>query len=171
MEMPQLAFDAPIAGQSLTAGPGDRPWRNPPQFATPEDALEFYIPKLLDPQYSDKLLDILEMGTPITVIANALQSVMVMEGKHSLDVGMLVMPVLVELIEIIAMNANIDYVKGTDSSSADEEKLSEEKITKVIAKLKLEDGEKMIENVEKEMPKGEEIEEEEPKGLMARRQQ
>ena len=29
----------------------------------------------------------------------------------------------------------------------------------------------MIENVEKETPKGEEIEEEEPQGLMARRQQ
>ena len=69
------------------------------------------------------------------------------------------------------MNAKIDYVKGTGSSSADEERLSEEKITRVIAKLKLEDGEKMIENVEKETPKGEEIEEEEPKGLMARRQQ
>ena len=157
--MPQLALDAPIAGQSLTAAPGDRPWRNPSQFATPEEALEFYVPKILEPEYSDKLLDILEMGTPITVIANALQSVMVMEGKHSLDVGMLVMPVLVELIEIIAINAKIDYIKGTGVSSTDEEKLSEEKITKVIAKLKLEDGKKLIESVEKES-----------KGLMTRRQ-
>lgn len=167
--MPQLALDAPIAGQSLTAAPGDRPWRNPPQFATPEEALEFYIPKILEPEYSDKLLDILEMGTPITVIANALQSVMVMEGKHSLDVGMLVMPVLVELIEIVAINAKIDYIKGTGVSSTDEEKLSEEKITKVIAKLKLEDGKKLIESVEKEAPEGEEIEKE-SKGLMTRRQ-
>lgn len=170
MEFPQLAFDAPIAGQSLTAAPGDRPWRNPPQFATPEDALEFYIPKLLDPQYSTKLIDILEMGTPITVIANALQSVMVMEGKHTLDVGMLIMPVLVELIEIIAMNANIDYVKGTNETSPEEQAVAEEKISKIVAKLKLKGVDTDIETVEAE-PTDDEDMQEEPKGLMARRQQ
>ena len=170
MEFPQLAFDAPIAGQSLTAAPGDRPWRNPPQFATPEDALEFYIPKLLDPQYSTKLIDILEMGTPITVIANALQSVMVMEGKHTLDVGMLIMPVLVELIEIIAMNANIDYIKGTNETSPEEQAVAEEKISKIVAKLKLKGVDTDIETVDAEPTDDEDVQEE-PKGLMARRQQ
>ena len=45
-ELPQLSIDAPIAGQSLTTEPGNRPWENPPQYTTVEEALEYYIHKL-----------------------------------------------------------------------------------------------------------------------------
>ena len=40
------AFDAPIPGQSLTSAPKNRPWRNPPQLAKVEDAMEYYLPRL-----------------------------------------------------------------------------------------------------------------------------
>jgi len=165
MEMPEISLDAPIPGQSLTAPLGDRPWQNPAQYATPEEALEFYIPKILDPIYSDQILDVLETGMPITVIANALQSVMVMEGKHTIDVGILVAPVLIELIELIAENAGIKYVKGTDAPEGDKEKISEAKISKVIAKLKSAEGEKAVTQEEPVVDK----EQDEPTGLMARR--
>ena len=165
MEMPEVSTDAPIPGQSLTAPLGDRPWQNPPQYATPEEALEFYIPKILDPIYADQILDVLETGIPITVIANALQSVMVMEGKHTVDVGILVSPVLIELIELVAENAGIKYVKGTDAPDDDKEKISEAKISKVLAKLKNSEGEETKIQEEPVISK----EQEEPKGLMGRR--
>ena len=50
MELPELSFDAPIAGQSLTAETGNRNWQQPPQFTTVEQAVEHYLPKLLDPK-------------------------------------------------------------------------------------------------------------------------
>ena len=56
-----LSIDAPIPGQSLTAPLGDRPWQNPPEYVEVEDALEYYIPKVLDPEFSVELLDIIEM--------------------------------------------------------------------------------------------------------------
>ena len=36
-------IDAPIAGQSLTAELGNRPWQQPPQYTTVEEALQFYM--------------------------------------------------------------------------------------------------------------------------------
>jgi len=38
----------------------------------------------------------------------------VMEGKHTIDVGMLLLPVLVELIMMIGDTAKIDYTTGMD---------------------------------------------------------
>ena len=42
------------------------------------------------------------MGVPVTTKANTIQLSGVMEGKHSIDVGMLAIPVLMELIMFMA---------------------------------------------------------------------
>mgnify|MGYP003122748513 CR=1 FL=1 len=165
---PEVGLDAPIPGRSLTAPLGERPWQTPPEYTTPEDALEYYIPKILDPVYTDRLLDVLETGMPITVISNAMMTAMVMEGKHSVDVGILVMPVVIELIELVAMNAGIKYNKGTDA--VEDESMSEAKMAKIITKLKNKQGEEMLKQTETEAK--EEIEDAdapEEKGLMSRR--
>ena len=133
-----------------------------------EDALEYYIPKILDPVYTDRLLDILETGIPITVLVNTLQTAMVMEGKHTIDVGVLVMPVLIELIELVAMNAGIDFVKGTEET--ENEKLSEEKMAKIIRRIKDKEGEALLKETEESFKEDvAEVSEPEEKGLMSRR--
>lgn len=110
----QNAFDMPIAGQSLTAELGGRPWQQPYQFTTVEEALDYYIPSLESEEVSTQLLDVLEMGIPVTSIANAMQTASVMEGKHSVDVGVLVLPVLIELIMLIGDTAKVDYISGLE---------------------------------------------------------
>ena len=109
MELPQVTHDAPIAGQSLTAEVGNRPWQNPPQFANIDDAINFYVPKLLDPAFSEQLLDVIEMGVPLTTIANGMQVGGVMQGLHTIDIGILVIPVLVEMMTLIAEEEGIKY--------------------------------------------------------------
>ena len=49
VDTPSPMIDAPIPGQSLTAELGNRPWQKPPQYNTVEEALEYYIPRLTDP--------------------------------------------------------------------------------------------------------------------------
>lgn len=108
-------FDAPIPGMGMTKELGSRPWQSPPQHTTVEDAIEYYIPKLNEEVFADSLLDVLELGVPITTIANTLQMGGVMEGIHSVDVGILVIPVLMESIVYLAEEAGVDYELGTDS--------------------------------------------------------
>ena len=114
MELPQVTHDAPIAGQSLTAEVGNRPWQNPPQFAEVDDAINFYVPKLLDPAFSEQLLDVIEMGVPLTTIANGMQVGGVMQGLHTIDIGILVIPVLVEMMTLIAEEEGIEYNSGIE---------------------------------------------------------
>ena len=88
-EMQELMIDGPIPGQGLTAEYGNRPWQQPPQYNTVDQAMEFYVPRLLEPNFVEQLLDVIETGIPLSTIANAMQLGAVMEGKHSADVGIL----------------------------------------------------------------------------------
>ncbi len=112
--MMQPKLDAPIPGHSLTKELGSRPWQQPAQYTTVEDALDYYIPRLESDEVSQQLLDVLEMGIPVTTVANTMQLGSVMEGKHSVDVGMLILPVLVELIMLVADSAGIKYTTGLE---------------------------------------------------------
>ena len=92
----QPNFDAPIPGMAMTAEVGARPWQVPPQHTTLEEVLDYYIPRLSSKIFRRQLFDVLEMGVPVTTVANTLQLAGVMEGKHSVDTGLLALPVLME---------------------------------------------------------------------------
>ena len=94
-DTPQVMIDAPIAGQSLTAELGSRPWQQPPQYTTVEEALDYYIPRILEPTLQDDLMNVIELGIPLTTIAYTLQTGGSMEYKHTLDVCLLIIPVLI----------------------------------------------------------------------------
>ena len=161
-------FDAPIPGQSLTAELGARPWQQPPQYTTVEEAFEFYATKLTDPAINDSLLDALEMGTPVGPVAEILVQSGAMEGKHSIDVSILILPVLMELIAYVADEAGIEYDMGMD---IDQDVIPESKIALAVSRMKskMPQGEAVVE--EEPMVEPEAIPEEnpQPSGLMARR--
>lgn len=107
-------FNAPIPGESMTHELGARPWQQPAQYATVEEALDYYIPRFANDDVINQTADVLRMGVPVTTLANTIQLASVMEGKHSIDVGMLVLPVIMEMIMYIAEAEGIDYVSGLE---------------------------------------------------------
>lgn len=158
-------LDGPIPGQNLTAELGSRPWQTPPQFTTVEEALDYYIPRLQADEVTEQLLDVLEMGIPITTVANTMQLASVMEGKHSVDVGMLVLPVLIEMIMLIADTAGIEYETGLQK---DRTKVRGSLVSKALNRLQSEDGMEEEQPLEMEEAQ-EEIMPEVTGGLMSRR--
>ena len=156
------SFDRPTPGMSLTAELGNRPWQQPPQYSTVEEALQWYIPRLINPEMLDQLLDVMESGIPLTTIADAMQTGGVMEGKHSLDVGILMLPVLIETMAYL--EAGIEYETGSNVMD-DPDKPTDARVALAISKVRKASGEKPEEPVVKE----EEPEEEKPTGgLMSR---
>ena len=107
-------LDAPIPGQSLTHELGARPWQTPAQYTTVEEALDYYIPRFANDDVTEQLMDVLETGVPVSTLANTIQLGGVMEGKHNIDVGMLVIPVLMELIMYTADEEGIEYNTGLE---------------------------------------------------------
>ena len=107
-------FNAQIPGESMTHELGARPWQQPAQYTTVEEALDYYIPRFANDDVINQTADVLRMGVPVTTLANTIQLASVMEGKHSIDVGMLVLPVIMEMIMYIAEAEGIDYVSGLE---------------------------------------------------------
>ena len=169
VDTPSPMLDAPIAGQSLTAELGNRPWQQPPQYTTVEEALEFYVPRLANPETLDDLFDVMETGVPLTTIANAMQSAGVMQGKHSLDVGILIMPVLIETMAYLAEEAEIEYTAGSNVEVG-ADKPSQPAVALALSKVREEQGQEPEEKPMPEESEQMEMELEPPSGgLMSRR--
>ena len=168
-------FQAAVPGSSLTAEQGSRAYKKPPQYSTVDDAMDYYVTRLSSDEVADQIVSVLDMGVPVTEVANIMQMHGVMEGKHTLDMSMLMLPVLMEIIALIGDTANIDYNMGTEKSDPERSENSIVQTAKMKMETELRD--KTLEGFskDKEPEMDEEIEEEaeepvtEPTGLMARR--
>jgi len=157
----QPNLDAPIPGEGMTSELGSKPWQKPPQLADIDDVMPFYREKILNEDFIPQLLQVIELGIPLTTIANAMQSSAVMEGVHSIDVGILMLPIIVELLKHIAETNNVSYKTGIEKG----EPAMNDELTTALAMKDLKEGAgqeepMMEEEVEEELPQ--------PTGLMAR---
>ena len=160
-------LDAPIPGQSLTAELGNRPWQQPAELKTLEDAVDYYIPRLGDPTLINKTLSIIESGVSLTSIAEIFTLSGTMEGKHNVDVAVLVNPVIVEFLKGLGDLAGIKYtIDADEEDKSDVSPLDMIETEKEL--LKEEDVEELVTDTIQDNAEETEIMEE-PKGLMARR--
>ena len=160
-------LDAPIPGQSLTAELGNRPWQQPAELKTLEDAVDYYIPRLGDPTLMNKTLSIIESGVSLTSIAEIFTLSGTMEGKHNVDVAVLVNPVIVEFLKGLGDLAGIKYtIDADEEDKSDVSPLDMIETEKEL--LKEEDVEELVTDTIQDNAEETEIMEE-PKGLMARR--
>jgi len=124
-------FEGPIPGQSLTTEPKNVPWEQPSQHADPMDALEMYMKRLSEPDTMDELVDMLDIGIPISVVTNAMLSGGVMDGMHSVDTKILLKGVIATQIQTIADVVGVDYkmsMTDYDDMDAQKEALMKQKL-------------------------------------------
>lgn len=166
---PEAFLDAPIPGMSLTAEPKSRPWRRPSQVNTVDEALALYAPIFSDKKAQRMMLEQIENKIPLTSIADILVTGNAMEGRHTLDVGILVAPVLIETMITFAEMAGIEYVVGNEDRDTPE--TTEEIVNRAVRAVSdvKEDEEPMVEMMPTE-EKQEQPQEAPKKGLMARKE-
>jgi len=185
--MIEARFEAPIPGQSLTGEPRQYPWESPPELDKVEDVIKFYIDKLSSQEVMDDLFIALDEGFPLNILVKSILTTGVMEGIHSIDVSMIIAPVL---HEYILGAAKIQGVKVKERPTTKDEELSaKEKATlaasieRGLEKSPKEDmGREILEEAlsfvqggaeepeQEDMPMEEEaMPEEKPMGLMSRR--
>jgi len=149
----------------MTHEVGARPWQQPAQYTEIDDVAQFYLAKMEDEAFNDNVLNLLETKMPVTMIANALQTTGVMNGVHTIDVGMLTLPIIMEMIMFLADSEGIDYVSGTERDINSE--VMDTSIELAVDKV-ADDNDIMNEEntIEENEPM---VENEMPTGLMARR--
>lgn len=152
-----VSYTAP--GISWTAPEKSRPWLQPPQLTDISRVALYYIATISDEEMMDDMLDSLETSIPLAVIAQAMMMNGVSNGVHTLDAGILAMPVIIEMLESLALSHKVKYVIYPDDYD------KQVSVSNRVAKLA----------VEKAMNKNPVVEEEpmpeaKPTGLGSRKQ-
>jgi len=158
-------FDAPVPGTGMTHELGARPWQQPAQYTKIDEVAQLYVAQMQDEVFMENTLNLLETKMPVTMIANALQTANVMNGVHSIDVGVLSLPIIMEMIMLIADTEGIEYVTGTERNI--EAELQDSSIQAAIQQV---EDETRMAREEEPIQEEEQVEMENMStGLMARR--
>lgn len=134
-------LSGPVPGMSLTTEPGNRPWENPPQIVKIEDAVEFYADKILDPEKQDAILNAFAEDISIESMADMITTSAVMDGIHTIDLAVLINPVVQEMFRYVG---DVNGVKYTDSF----EELEKQK------RIPAHEAKKIVEDLIKDMSEG-----------------
>tara|TARA_R100000234_G_scaffold67247_1_gene41061 strand:- start:2351 stop:2893 length:543 start_codon:yes stop_codon:yes gene_type:complete len=96
-------------GHSLTDPVGKWAWDNPPQFADPNDAVDFVIDKMQQKNTQDSLLKMMAAGITIEEIVGQVAFKGFMQGMYTPDVAELIKPSVGIYLMKLATDNNIDY--------------------------------------------------------------
>lgn len=128
----EVKLDAPVPGMSLTAEPKGRPWRRPYQYSTVDEVATYYMDRMLNPEFTTGLIEQVEVGFPLALIADVFISTSTMEGVHSVDLGALVSPIVIELMKALLDAEGVSYEVGDEDDQVD---LSDKEMIKLRDEL------------------------------------
>jgi len=179
-----IIFAAPIPGQSLTTEPKGLPFERPPKIVDPIEALDLHIENITRTEALEDAFYFLEQGLTLTALVEGVLRSAVMEGLHSIDVSLIIAPVLHEYIKGLALEADVEFDEGFDNEETKKALTYERDRSRardMLNKLREETGEfpeKISSDVSPEETEKEpmmeepkaEVEQPAPQGLMARRQ-
>ena len=131
--MAVLEYSKPIPGSSLTTHKiGERQWERPPEIASVDEALKYYMQRLTDEEIIDDFMVAIESGIAINPLVKTLYMSNVMRGIHSLDVGILVAPALTEYFAALARSYDIEYKLSNKDYKKEKQEKENAKITMLL---------------------------------------
>ena len=172
VKMTEAALMAAVPGQSLTDYPKNYPWERPPEMTDPNEAIKFHIDRISDPEVIDNVLDLLEFGIPAKTLSDSMMTAAVGSGIHSIDVSLIIEPIVREFMMEAANMAGVKYKETfkPDKMTMAERASIFDDVVESIPEDKRDKGFEVVKEAAesmKEKPVEEETKEE-PKGLMAR---
>lgn len=166
------ALRAAIPGQSLTDTPKNYPWERPAEIADPNDAVKYHIDRVSEEEVIDNVLDALEFGVPAKTLSEAMMSGAVASGIHTIDVSLIIEPIVRDFIMKAADMAGIEYKEMFDPdkpSMAERVSIFADAV-EATPEAEMDKGYEVLKEASESMQEEpvEETTEEKPKGLMAR---
>lgn len=181
-------FRGVIPGISLTKEPGSYPWERPPEMEDPEQVVDFYLDRFGKKENLERAIMALELDFPLRALVEGVLTSGVSRGLHTIDVSLIVAPVIHEFLKGQADALGVEYNEGLEGDSEEMQKRYEKvALIKEMEKYKKGGLDEQAEEVSEELfvtgeedpalvlkdePLAEEDlpeSKEEPKGLMARR--
>tara|TARA_R110002096_G_C14505382_1_gene715714 strand:- start:614 stop:1228 length:615 start_codon:yes stop_codon:yes gene_type:complete len=131
-----MSLNLAIPGQSLTDEPKNFAWERPPEITNPDKAIAYHIDYLSNPEVVESTLFILASGLPVKNFVDVLLTNAVGNGIHSIDISMIIKPVLEEAVVLTAIEADIKFLEEFDNSKAKEASQKTNEETLILSRLK-----------------------------------
>jgi hypothetical protein len=106
--------------------------------------VNYYVEKLTEPEAVDKLLIAMKTDASLIDMANVAIKSGMMKGIHSIDVGVVAIPILVELMKTIGDMNDVGYVVENEDLSGGVE--IDEATAREVLKSAVEDVKEKIED-------------------------
>jgi hypothetical protein len=173
-------FDAPIPGQSLTDTPRNAAYERPPEISDPMEAIDVHLDNLNKDGAMDDVIYFLEMGVDLKTMVQGILRSGVVAGLHSIDVSLIIAPIIHEYIKGFAEALDVEFDEGFEDKEGKEiitYRREASRARKVLDELRKKQGMEPLPEPEIGMEEPEEatedtaeVEQEEPAktGLMAR---
>ena len=138
-----MTFNLAIPGQSLTDEPKNFAWERPPEIVDPNKAIAYHMDYLNNPEVIESTLFVLASGLPVKNFVDVLLTNAVGNGMHSIDVSLIIKPVIQEAVTLTAKEADIEFLEEFDNSKATEKSKRDREEALILSRLKraLEDDE------------------------------
>ena len=107
-----MLFDRVQPGFSLTQEPKGSPFENPPDITDPEEATRYHLDRMNNANAFEDISYFLEKGIDIPTLVQGILRSAVFQGVHSIDVSLIIAPVLHEFIKDIGDATGVDYDEG-----------------------------------------------------------
>jgi len=111
------SFKAPIPGISLTETPGKFPWDKPPRMTNPQEVLEYVEKILLQPETTEKIVDLLEAKASPKLLAKSVSKGGWFGNLWNPDIGELIELPVAAMITLIGLEAEVDMNFGSDKKN------------------------------------------------------
>jgi len=169
----KASLEHAVPGSSLTAEPKSRPWRRPYRYSSIDDVAMHYLTIMMDPRFSEGLKEQVDVY-PLALITDVLVQASTMEGVHSVDLGALVSPIIIETMKALLDQEGVSYKVGDER---DLPTISDVELRKIRDELsgsddleEMEFSDTAVEDAEETIESDEQEEENNlPMGLMSRR--
>jgi len=127
-------FNAPPPGHSLTSEPQKWAWEKPAEYTVPEEAMEWVVGRIEQPEVEENFLRLMLSGVPIEAITNTITFTGFTEGYWSPDMSeLLKMPIAMHFMGLALENNIPATIFNKDPNIAKEEGLmSEDKVMAIM---------------------------------------
>lgn len=114
-----MVNSGPIPGENFTSDTKNYPWHQPPEYVDVNKALDYISQKLTDFKRANGILTIVEMGVPLTRIADMILTAGIGEGKWTPDFALLLAGPTTRMIELICIGFEVEYTIGIEEDEDD----------------------------------------------------
>lgn len=107
-----MEFDGPIPGENYTSDTKNYPWHRPPDIADYDEAIDYVIRQISEPEPMSAVLTLLEGGASIAGVVSAINMANIGDGKYPIDLSILIAGPIARYVELYAKGGGFEIDMG-----------------------------------------------------------